>query len=202
MHRTSIFLLALGLTVGPAALAQEAWTNDDPLCAPSIYQGTLAKVQEQQKMAEKDAKATDDYYKQIKNAPSSSDGKLLSCVDVAWPDVTLGAVAGIEQIIKTVGDKAVDQACKEMRKKVRDATSNYATSNLTSSILGSVTSGNYSGVASAASNAATNAATSSINNAASNAGLPATVNNADTSGAFGGLIDLIKPGSAGKGPSK
>ena len=202
MRRTSLFLLTLGLTLGPAAFAQDAWTNDDPLCAPEIFEGAKAAAQKQQEMAQKDAKATDDFYKQIKNGPSA-DGKFLSCVDVAWPEVSLGGVAGIEQIIKTVGDKAVDQACKEMRKKVRDATSNFATPNLTSSILGAVSSGNYSGVVDsatkAATDAATKAATNAANNAAANAGLPSTVTNSDTSGAFGGLIDLIKPGS---GPAR
>lgn len=206
MRRTSLFLLTLGLTLGPAAFAQDAWTNDDPLCAPEIFEQTKAAAQRQQEMAEKDAKATDDYFKQIKNAPSI-DGKLLSCVDVAWPDVSLGGVAGIEQIIKQVGDKAVDKACKEVRKKVRDATSNFATSNLSSAILGGVTTGDYSGaidaVTKSATNAATRAATQAANNAASSVGLPATVSNSDTSGAFGGLTDLIKPKSSGNtGPAK
>jgi len=200
MQRTSIFLLAFGLTFGSAALAQDAWTNDDPLCAPTIYQGTVNKVQDQ-KMAERDAQATDDYYKQIKNAPKNASDKLLSCVDVAWPEVTLGAAAGIEQIIKKVGDKAVDQACKEMRNKVRQATSNFATSNLSSTILGSVTSGDYSGIADAAKDAATKAATNEIRGAVSNTGLPGTITTTDTTGAFGGLIDLIKPG-ASKPPAK
>lgn len=207
MRRTSLFFLTLGLTLGPAAFAQDTWTNDDPLCAPEIHSRTVAAVQKQQEMPQRDAEATDDFNKQIKNAPSA-DGKLLSCVDVAWPEVSLGGVAGIEQLIKSVGDKAVDQACKEMRKKVRDATSNFATPNLTSSILGSVTSGNYSGITDAATKAATDAATnaakSGINSAVSNAGLPSTVSGADTSGAFGGLIDLIKPGSKAvpPGPAK
>lgn len=138
MRSLSISLLTAGLLLAFPAIAQDSWGNTDPNCAPEFYQGARDAAQAAQEESVRDAQAVNDYYKRIKDAPSDASDKLLSCVDVSWPDMGFsGMLPVIEQFISEVGDKAVAEGCQQMRKKVRDAESLFSTDNLTRQVLGS-----------------------------------------------------------------
>ena len=138
MRSLSISLLTAGLLLAIPAIAQDPWSNTDPNCAPEFYQGARAAAEAAQEESVRDAQAVNDYYKRIKEAPSDASDKLLSCVDVSWPDMGFsGMLPVVEQFISEVGDAAVAEGCKQMRKKVRDADSLFSTDNLTRQVLGS-----------------------------------------------------------------
>lgn len=191
MRRTSFFVLALGMAMTPVALAQSAqssgaWSNTEPGCDGEIYSQTVQKANEAQAKAENDAKAMNDYLKKIKEGPRNGSDKLLSCVDVSWPDLPFsGILPGIEEYITRVGDKAVEQACNKMRDEVRRIDSVFNTADLKV--------GQLQGLASQVTNG--------YNQGAGNVSPPIiptnptnpTVPTPDDGGAFGGLIDLIKP---------
>ena len=183
MRRSSVFLLAFGLTVVPAAMAQDAWTNTDPSCDSEIYSGTVAAVNKDQEQAEKDAQAANDYLKKIKEAPRNASGKLLSCVDVAWPDLPFsGVLPNIQEYIKKVGDKAVEEACNKARDEVRQVDSVFSKADMKIGQLQGI-----AGKATSAYNNVTSGTTGSV--------IPTSVTptSSGDEGAFGGLIDLIKP---------
>lgn len=185
MRRSSLFLLAFGMTVAPAVMAQDAWSNTDPGCDDTIYSQTVQVANDDQAKAEKDAKAINDYLKKIKEGPRNASDKLLSCVDVSWPDLPFsGVLPGIEEYITKVGDKAVEEACNKMRDQVRKVDSVFNTADLKI--------GQLQGVAGQVVNG--------YNQGAGTVGVPTiptnpTVPTNDDGGAFGGLIDLIKPPS-------
>lgn len=186
MRRSSLFLLAFGMTIAPAVMAQSQkadWSNTDPGCDSTIYSETIQKANDEQTRAENDAKAVNDFYKKIKEGPRNASDKLLSCVDVSWPDLPFsGVLPGIEEYITKVGDKAVEEACNKMRDEVRQVDSVFNTADLKV--------GQLQGVAGQVVNGYTQGAgTSGIPNIPTNPTVPTN----DDGGAFGGLIDLIKP---------
>ena len=185
MRRSSLFLLAFGMTVAPAVLAQSSgtWANTDPGCDDGIFSQTVQVANEDQAQAEKDANALNDYLKKIKEGPRNASDKLLSCVDVSWPDLPFsGVLPGIEEYITKVGDKAVEEACNKMRDQVRRVDSVFNTADLKV--------GQLQGVAGQVVNGYTQGAgTSGIPTIPTNPTVPTN----DDGGAFGGLIDLIKP---------
>lgn len=194
MRRSSIFLLALGITAVPAALAQSSgtWSNTDPGCDDTIFNQTVQVANEQQAQAEKDADAVNDYLKKIKEGPRNASDKLLSCVDVAWPDLPFsGVLPNIQEYIKKVGDKAVDEACQKMRDEVRKVDSVFSKSDLRV--------GQLQGLATKAVGSAVSGAASSMTGGGSSIPTQAPPAASDDGGAFGGLIDLIKPPSSGAG---
>lgn len=193
MRRSSLFLLALGITAVPAALAQSsgAWSNTDPGCDDTIYNQTVQVANQEQAKAERDAEAVNDYLKKIKEGPRSAGDKLLSCVDLAWPDLPFGGVLpGIEEYISKVGDKAVDEACRKMRNEVRKVDSVFSKGDLRGSPLQGI-----------ATQAVNSAVSNAISSGTSGSAIPtqAAPASQDGNGAFGGLIDLIKPPSSGSG---
>ena len=184
MRRSSLFLLAFGMTVAPAVLAQSSgtWANTDPGCDDGIFSQTVQVANEDQAKAEKDANALNDYLKKIKEGPRNASDKLLSCVDVAWPDLPFsGVLPGIEEYITKVGDKAVEEACNKMRDQVRRVDSVFNTADLKI--------GQLQGVAGQVSGYTQGTGTSGIPTIPTNPTAPTN----DDGGAFGGLIDLIKP---------
>ena len=192
--RPSVLLLALGLTVAPAAFAQN-WSNTDPQCDDQIFRGTVESVNNAQRAAEEDAQAANDYYKRIKEAPRNSSGKLLSCVDVAWPNLPFsGVLPNIQEYITSVGDAAVEQACNQARDRVRNVDSVFTTSNLSVPSLQGITGSSYSG------NTQQRAATPQSGQpaAATPATTPAGTRN---NGSFGGITDLIRPGGSRPNPN-
>ena len=191
--RPSAFILALGLTVAPAAFAQ-TWSNTDDRCDEGIFRSTVSAVNAGQREAEEDAKAVNDYYKGIKEAPRNSNGKLLSCVDVAWPNLPFsGVMPNIQEYITKVGDAAVEKACNEARSRVRNADSVFTTNDLTLPPLQGF-SGNTASNATPRQAPAPQAAPPA---AAPNPAVGARNNN----GSFGGITDLIRPGASRPNPN-
>ncbi len=188
MRRSSLFLLAFGMTVAPAVLAQSSgtWANTDPGCDDGIFSQTVQAANEDQAQAEKDANAINDYLKKIKEGPRNASDKLLSCVDVSWPDLPFsGVLPGIEEYITKVGDKAVEEACNKMRDQVRRVDSVFNTADLKI--------GQLQGVAGQVVDSY-NRGADAYNRGSNAVGVPsAPTPSTDDGGAFGGLIDLIKP---------
>lgn len=143
MRPIRLALLSTALVLALPAQAQQA----DAACDPQIMAGIQQQAEVRQQEAAADARAVNDYYKKIKEGVSNAEGKLLSCVDIAWPDLPFsGMLPMVEQFIKNVGDKAVAQACNKMRDKVRDATSLFSEDNLKAKVLGSLgDAGDYAG---------------------------------------------------------
>ncbi len=137
MRSISLSLLAASLLVAfPALAQQDPWTNTDANCAPEYYQGARQAAEAAQEQSVRDAQAVNDYYKKIKEAPTDSNDKMLSCVDVSWPDMSFsGMLAGVEPFIAEIGDEAVAEGCRQMRRKVREADSLFNTDNLTKTLL-------------------------------------------------------------------
>ena len=186
MRRFAPIFLAFALTTLPV-LAQEAdtWKNSEPGCDDTVFADTLTEVQRQQEESRRDANAVNDYYKKIKEGPRTAGDKLLSCVDIAWPDLPFaGVLPGIEEYIKNVGDKAVEQACNQMRDQVRRVDSVFQTPDLRVPNLNLPNMPNIQ---------IPNLPTGKV--AGPNPAAPAAGNAAppDDGGIFGGLIDLIKP---------
>lgn len=194
MRRSSVFLLALGLTVVPAAWAQDSgtWRNTDPTCDDSVFAKTVQAVQKDQEQAQKDADAANDFLKKIKEGPRNASDKLLSCVDVAWPDLPFsGALPGIEEYIKKVGDKAVEQACNEMRDKVRQVDSVFKMPNLSLPKLNLPNIPNVPGLGGQGLNPLSGQGGQSL--PVGNLGGPALPEAGAGAPEDGGLLDLIKP---------
>lgn len=192
MRRSTIFLLAFGLASAPAfAQSSGTWQNEDPGCDDTIFAGTVESVNRDQRQAQRDADALNDYYKKIKDAPRNASDKLLSCVDVAWPDLPFtGMLPGIEEYISRVGDAAVEQACNQMRDQVRKVDSVFTMPDLQVPSLPDI-GDIVNNAASGAVNNAVNNAVGQIPTVPTSPALPGAP--AQSDGAFGGLINLIKP---------
>lgn len=126
MRSLTLSLLTAGLMLALPAMAQDPWANTDPNCAPEFHDRAREAAEAAQEKSLADAQATDDFNVKIKDAPSDDSGKMLSCVDEIWPDLSGSqAFSGIEVFLETVADKTVEDHCREKRNELRQKRSHF-----------------------------------------------------------------------------
>lgn len=172
--------IALGLVLGSFATST-AFAQNVAGCSPQVYQSVVKSSEAEQQRAANDAADPDlnELMKAIKESPSGSKDKMLSCVLDQFPDINYGSYVGInmEPILKNVQDKVVDAACEKQRDLIRQADSAFSKAGLKGVTLSDVTSGN---ITDSLTNAAQQAAQGAVKQAGQQAGqaVSGAVNNA------------------------
>lgn len=127
MRSLTLSLLTAGLMLALPAIAQDPWANTDPNCAPQFHDRAREAAEAAQEKSLADAQATDDFNVKIKDAPIDDSGKMLSCVDEVWPELSGGQMfSGIEVFLKNIADKTVEDHCREKRNELRKKRSHFA----------------------------------------------------------------------------